>query len=337
VSQPASSLVTDDTIEVTPGYVDLQTNGVGAVDFWSAGPEEWRAAGSSLLATGVTSYLPTLPSGPLDAYDAALDRVAAARDDASSGALPRVVGVHLEGPFLGDAPGAHPRELLRAVDVDWLLARLARHPGLVRLVTLAPEADPNFDGIRALREHGVVVALGHSRCDYDVAAAAAEAGAQLVTHLFNGMGPRHHRSPGLADAALDPLVDLVPTLIADGVHVHPAVIRTLRDVDVILVTDAVATGTEYFGQHVTARDGAAYLDDGTLTGSTLSMEQAVRNVVEWGWPLERALDAASTRPARIAGLPRSGLDDPRADRLVLDPRTLGVQGVGLAGAHVYGS
>ena len=285
-----------------PGLVDLQTNGVGAVAFWTADPDGWRAAGATLLTSGVATYLPTLPSGPLDAYDAALDRVIEARDDAAARRLPQIAGVHLEGPFLGDAPGAHPTELLRPMDVDWLLARVERHPDLIRLVTLAPEADPTFDGIRALRDAGVVVALGHSRCDYGTAVAASEAGARLVTHLFNGMGPRHHRSPGLADAALDPAVDLTPTLIADGVHVHPAVVRALRDAEVILVTDAVATDVEYFGQHVTARDGAAYLADGTLTGSTLGMDQAVANVVAWGWTIERALDAASTRPAQVLGL-----------------------------------
>lgn len=281
------------------GYVDLQVNGIDGIDFWSAGPDDWRAAGARLATTGVVAYLPTLPTGPLDHYDAALDRVAAARDDAAARGLPRVAGVHLEGPFLGDAPGAHPPEMLHAMDVDWLAARLERHPGLVRLVTVAPEADPAFTGIRALRDAGVLVALGHSRCDYDTAVEAAAAGASLVTHLFNGMGPRHHRSPGLADAALDPAVALTPTLIADGVHVHPAVVRALRGTDVVLVTDAVATGVDYFGQHVTARDGAAYLADGTLTGSTLTMDRAVENLVAWGWDPADAAAAGSSRPAAI--------------------------------------
>jgi N-acetylglucosamine-6-phosphate deacetylase len=327
----------DGLVEITPGFVDIQTNGVGPVDFWTAGPVAWRAAGTSLLATGVTSYLPTLPSGPLGAYDAALDRAVEAQADARVDHLPRIVGVHLEGPFLGEAPGAHPQDLLHPMDVEWLMARVERHPGLVRLVTLAPEADPVFEGIRALRDHGVAVALGHSRCDYDTAVAASVAGARLVTHLFNGMGPRHHRSPGLADAALDPAVDLTPTLIADGIHVHPAVMRSLRDVDVILVTDAVATGVEYFGQLVTARDGAAFLADGTLTGSTIAMDQAVRNLVGWGWSVERAFTAAVTRPAAVASGPFSGPDGLGSDHVVLDRQTLTVRGVWIAGEHVYGS
>jgi len=330
-------VITDDAITVSPGFVDLQTNGVDGIDFWSADPEHWRHAGRSLLTTGVTSYLPTLPSGPLDAYDATLDRIAAAQADGTVERLPRIRGVHLEGPFLGDAPGAHPTELLHPMDVEWLMARVERHAGLVRLVTLAPEADPSFEGIRALRAAGVTVALGHSRCDYDTAVGAAEAGATLVTHLFNGMGPRHHRTPGLADAALDPAVDLTPTLIADGAHVLPAVVRSLRAVDLIVVTDAVATGVEYFGQRVTARDGAAYLADGTLTGSTLTMDRALRNLVDWGWSVERALDALTWRPAASASLPPSRPDDPGADVVVLDPVTLAVRDVWIAGEHVYGS
>jgi N-acetylglucosamine-6-phosphate deacetylase len=285
------------------GYVDLQVNGIGDVDFWSADPAGWRRAGLALRTGRTSAYLATLPSAPLDRYAAALDRVAAARADAEGRDLPRVAGVHLEGPFLGEAPGAHPRELLRRVDVGWLGSLLDLHPGLVRLVTLAPEADPGFEGIRALAARNVVVALGHSRCDYDTAAAAAEAGARVVTHLFNGMGPRHHRSPGLADAAIDPAVDLTPTVIADGVHVHPAVVRSLGATACILVTDAVATGVRSFGQQVVDRDGAAFLEDGTLAGSTLTMARAVRNVVRWGWPRDVAEEAAATRPARVLGAP----------------------------------
>ena len=114
-------------------------------------------------------------------------------------------------------------------------------------------------------------------------------------------------------------------------------LRSLRDVDVILVTDAVATGVEYFGQNVTARDGAAFLTDGTLTGSTLAMDQAIRNLVGWGWSVERTLTAATTRPAGIASCLSSGPGDLRGDRVVLDRSTLEVRGVWVAGEHVYGS
>jgi len=311
-----------------PGLVDLQVNGVGAVDFWTADPDGWHDAGRRLLASGVTSYLPTLTTAPLDRYDAGLERVAAAREGARARGEPRIEGVHLEGPFLGEAPGAHPTELLRPVDLAWLTSLLDRHPGVVRLVTLAPEADPGFDGIRALTARGIVVALGHSTCDYDTAHRAAEAGARVVTHLFNGMGGCTHRAPGLALAALDcPL--LTPTLIADFVHVHPAVVRAAAAASpCALVTDAVAVGVEYFGQTVTARDGAAYLDDGTLTGSTLTMATALRNAAALVG-IERAWRMAADVPASVLGLAH------RDDRVALDPHSGAVTAVWVDGQRCY--
>lgn len=310
------------------GLVDLQINGIGPVDFWTADADGWRDAGRRLLASGVTSYLPTLTTAPLDRYDAGLERVAAARDAARARGEPRIEGVHLEGPFLGAAPGAHPVDLLRPLDLPWLTGLLDRHPGLVRIVTLAPEADPGLDGTRALVEHDVVVALGHSACDYDTAHAAAEAGARVVTHLFNGMGGCTHRAPGLALAALDcPL--LTPTLIADFVHVHPSVARAAAvSSPCALVTDAVAVGVEYFGQAVTARDGAAYLDDGTLTGSTLTMGVALRNAAGLVGT-ERAWRMAADIPAAVLGLHHPD------DRVALDPSSGEVAGVWIDGQRCY--
>jgi N-acetylglucosamine-6-phosphate deacetylase len=324
-------------VALAPGLVDLQVNGIGPVDFWRADPEEWRAAGRLLLAGGATSYLPTLVSAPRDGYAAGLARVAAAQADAIERSLPRIEGVHLEGPFLGDAPGAHPPELLGPVELDWLLDLLDAQPGLVRLVTLAPEADPGCVAIRALVERGVVVALGHSRCSYEDAIAAADAGATVVTHLFNGMGPLHHRAPGLPGAALDD-DRLMPSLIADGVHVHPAALRlaALRK-PCALVTDAVAVGVDYFGHRVVERDGAAFLDDGTLTGSTLTMDRAVRTMAGLvGLP--RALAMATGTPARVAAIDTyaaRGLGG-RADLVALDRATLAVRAVWIHGRCVHG-
>ena len=187
---------------VAPGFVDLQCNGIGAVDFATSPPEEWQHAERALARRGVTAICPTFVTAPLDAYDAMLAAAAAAiAATPSDGAA--LVGVHLEGPFLGGAPGAHDPTLVRTVDVEWLLGLLSRHPGLVRVVTLAPEADPGLHATSALAERGIVVALGHTTASFDEALAAADAGATVVTHLFNGMGPLHHRDPGVAGAALD--------------------------------------------------------------------------------------------------------------------------------------
>jgi N-acetylglucosamine-6-phosphate deacetylase len=320
---------------LVPGFVDVQVNGIDTVDFVSADPDGWRAAGRAQLEHGVTAYCPTFVTSDLDVYAPALERARAAGADASNRPLPAIIGVHLEGPFLGGAPGAHPVALLRAADREWLGEVLDAFPELVAIVTLAPEADPGLATTRFLHERGVTVALGHSTATYEEARAAADAGARLVTHLFNGMGPLHHREPGLAGAALDD-ERLTPTLIADRVHVHPAALRLAigRKRNVGLVTDRVAIA----GVHVTD-DGAARYTDGTLVGSTLSMDGAVRNVVDMGVPVERTVEMAATVPAAALGLTDRGRIAPgaRADLVALDPDSLTVRAVWLAGELVAGS
>jgi N-acetylglucosamine-6-phosphate deacetylase len=323
------------SVLLAPGFVDLQVNGVGDVNFASAEPADWRRAGRAQLEGGVTAYCPTFVTAPLDDYPPAVERAGVAQADATHRSLPAITGVHLEGPFLGGAPGAHPVDLIRPADCDWLRALLAEFPGLVRIVTLAPEADPGLAATRLLRDEGVTVALGHSTATFEEARAAAAAGATLVTHLFNGMGPLHHREPGLAGAALDD-DRLTPTLIPDLVHVHPAVLRLAirHKHNAALVTDRVATA----GLRVTD-DAAARLVDGTLAGSTLSMDRAARNIVGLGVPVERAVEMASTIPAGALGLTERGriATGMRADLVALDPDSLAVRGVWLAGEPVIGS
>jgi N-acetylglucosamine-6-phosphate deacetylase len=335
---PRRALDLGDSLLV-PGLVDLQVNGVGDVDFAATDEDGWRRAGDALLGCGTTGYCPTLVTAPLDAYATALERVAAVRATRAAG-RPQVLGVHLEGPFLGGAPGAHPIALIRLADAGWLGDLLDAHPGLVAMVTLAPEADPGLAATRALTARGVVVALGHSTASYADALAAADAGATVVTHLFNGMAAFHHREPGLVGAALDD-DRLTPTLIADLVHVHPAALRTAiaRKRSVALVTDAVAAGAGTVGGlRVAQRDGATRLPDGTLAGSTLSMDRAVRNVVSLGVPVERAIEMASTIPAEVLGLAGRGRLAPgaRADVVALDRSSLTVRAVWLGGELAYG-
>jgi len=314
---------------LAPGLLDLQVNGVGDDDFATADLEGWRRAGRALLAHGVTTFCPTLVTAPLDAYDDVLVRASTACADSETRPMPSIPGVHLEGPFLGGAPGAHPVELVRPVDIDWLHRLLGAFPGLVAIVTLAPEADPGLAATSLLRDRNVTVALGHSTATYDEAREAADAGARLVTHLFNGMAPLHHREPGLAGAALDD-ERLTPTLIADLVHVHPAALRlaVTHKRNVALVTDRVATT----GLHVTD-DGAARLADGTIAGSTLSMNVAVRNAIGLGIPVERALEMGSVIPADVLGLTDRGRLAPgaRADIVAFDPRSLAVRAVWVGG------
>lgn len=335
----AGAIGVDDAILV-PGFIDIQVNGVDTVDFAHADARGWRAALVAQARHGVTACCPTLVSAPFDSYAEPLAVAASLRSQVDSagefGAA--VLGVHLEGPFLGGAPGAHVVEHLRPVDLPWLHAVLERTPGLVRVVTLAPEADPELRGIRALSDAGVVVAIGHSTASYAQVRAAADAGATVVTHLFNGMGPFNHREPGVAGAALDD-PRLTPTLIADLVHVHPAALRLAIRAkrSVALVTDAVAVGAGTIGEvTMHERDGAARLADGTLAGAIVAMDRAVANVVALGFPLERAVELAATVPSEILGCGDRGRLEPgrRADIVALDRSALAVRAVWIGGRSV---
>ena len=326
---PAGSPVPDRTI--VPGFVDLQVNGIDDIDVATAQGADWDRLDRRLLAQGVTTWYPTIISAPLDTYAEALGRIDAAAHR-PPGARPAIAGVHLEGPFLGTAVGVHSAAVVVPIDGAWL----ARLPPLVRLVTLAPEADGAPDAIRHLTANGVVVALGHSTASYEQAAAAVDAGARLVTHLFNAMGPLHHRRPGLVGAAL---ADdrLAVSLIADAIHVHPALLATVFRAKgagrVVLVTDAVAwRAPSMAGLGVSVVDGAPRTPDGTLAGSVLTMDQALRTVVGAGVALVDAVTAASTTPATVLGLADRGriAAGLRADLVALSP-ALAVEAVWVTG------
>jgi N-acetylglucosamine-6-phosphate deacetylase len=285
---------------LVPGFVDLQVNGVGDLDAGRADGGDWAVLGERLAATGVTAWLPTVVTRPLDRYAGPLGRIARARVAGHHGAV--VLGAHLEGPFLGGRPGAHDPSSIVPLHLDWLGAL----PDVVRLVTLAPEQPDAVAAITALAERQVLVALGHSDADHATATAAIDAGAVMVTHLFNAMGPLHQREPGLAGAALaDDRV--VAGLIADLVHVHPSLLRTAFRAKgahrIVLVTDAVAWQAGHLaGAAVRLVDGVPRLPDGTIAGSALTMDAAVRNVVDAaGVPLADALVAASATPAAVLG------------------------------------
>jgi N-acetylglucosamine-6-phosphate deacetylase len=311
---------------LAPGFVDLQVNGVDDIDVASARDGDWDRFDDLLHATGVTTWCPTLVTAPLADMRARLDRVPA---------RPSIAGVHLEGPFLGGRPGAHPRDLLRPIDLEWLDAL----PDGVRIVTIAPELDGACDAVRSLVARGVTVSLGHSAATLEQVRACIDAGARMVTHLFNGMPSLHHREPGVVGAALtDDRV--VAGLIADLVHVHPVAIEVAfraKPGRIALVTDAVAWRGARIGRIEITHDGTApRLPDGTLAGSSLTMDAAVRNVVrEANVPLEVALAAASTTPAELVGLHDRGRIEVgrRADLVALD-RDLRVAAVWAAGTEV---
>ena len=320
---------------LAPGFVDLQVNGVDDVDASRSEGGDWDRIGARLAATGVTAWLPTVVTRPLDRYAGPLARIDAARAEGGHGAV--VLGAHLEGPFLGGRPGAHDRGAIVPIDEGWL----AGLPPAVRLVTLAPEQAGAADAIRALVARGVVVSIGHSDADLATACAALDAGAAMATHLFNAMAPLHHREPGIAGAVLaDDRV--VAGLIADLVHVHPALLRTAFRAKgaerIALVTDAVAWRAGHLaGAQVRIVDGAPRLADGTIAGSALTMDAAVRNVVDAaGVPVADALVAASATPAALLGDGTRGRIEPgrRADLVILGGDDLAVRRTLVAGEVV---
>jgi N-acetylglucosamine-6-phosphate deacetylase len=306
-----------------PGFVDLQVNGFGGVDFLEADADGYRQAGEALLQTGVTAYLPTFITAPEDELKEALAEVPLV------GEGPRVLGVHLEGPFLAPGRlGAHPPSARRDPDPALLERLLAAGP--VRLVTIAPELPGADDLIGLLTARGIVVSCGHTDASFDDATLAFDRGARTVTHLFNAMRPFGHRDPGIAGAALA-RDDVVVQIILDGVHLAPAtaavVWRAARG-RVALVTDAVAGAGAADGPYslagvdVEVRDGVVRGPDGQLAGSVLTMIEAVRNLHALGASLEDAVGAATAVPARVLGAPTLGrleVDLP-ADVVVLDDR-----------------
>jgi N-acetylglucosamine-6-phosphate deacetylase len=307
-----------------PGLVDLQVNGMAGVDFSACDAAELRAAGQTMLAAGVTAYQPTLVTAPEATVIRALGVVGAAAREAAGG--PRILGAHLEGPFLSPARlGAHTAEHRRDPDIAMLDRLLGAGP--VRQVTLAPELVGAHDLIARLVP-SVTVSLGHTDATAAEAHAAFDLGATTVTHLFNAMRPATHRDPGVAFAALA-RADISVQVILDGHHLaadtaqviwRAAAGRTAVVTDAISVAGLGDGGFAFGRRQVTVRDGAVRLGDGTLAGSALTLDQALRNLVALGASVSDAVAAASTIPARIARADGLGSLAPgaTADVAVLD-------------------
>jgi N-acetylglucosamine-6-phosphate deacetylase len=311
---------------VVPGFVDLHLHGGGGHSMQSADADKIRAAAAFHLEHGTTRLLVSIVTAPLDAMLATLGVVSRLAGEGT------ILGAHLEGPFLSPVrAGAHDARHLLAPDAATFERLLAAADGALRVATVAPELPGGIELLRRVVASGAVAAVGHSDADHAGGMAAFDAGATLVTHLFNGMRPWHHREPGLAGAALE-RPDVVCELIADGVHLHDASARlafVAAPGRIALVTDATAAAGSAEGAHrlgtaeVRVRDGAPRLADGvTLAGSVLTMDRALaRAVQELGLPIGTAVEAASTTPARVLGIgDRVGSIEPGkdADLVVLD-------------------
>lgn len=298
---------------LTPGLVDLQVNGAFGADFVAASPDEWRAVAERLASTGVTAFLPTFITGDLDTLVDALTRAHATRAALAAQRAARVLGVHLEGPFLSPAKaGTHPKEYLREPEPALVSRLLDRDEvrDVLALVTLAPELPGGLDAVRRFTAAGIKVSLGHSNATAAEIGQAADAGATLVTHLFNAMRGLGHREPGVVGAALTD-ERLTPGLIADLHHVVPAVcslVMRIAGPRTALVTDAMAAAGMPPGRYrlgdvdVTLTEGDVPRNpDGTIAGSALTLDQAVRNLAGLGHGLAEVVGSASTVPADALG------------------------------------
>ena len=304
-----------------PGFVDLQVNGFAGVDFFSADAGAYRRAGDALLRTGVTAFQPTFITSPEAELTTALQELP------QNGAAPHVLGAHLEGPFIAaERLGTHPLSARR--DPDRALLERLLGAGRVRHVTLAPELPGAHDLIELLRARGVVVSCGHSNATAEEAHSAFARGARTVTHLFNAMRPFSAREPGLAGAALASR-EVSVQVILDGVHLADDTARLVWQAAagrVALVTDAIAGAGLGDGSYrlasvdVEIADGVARRGDSVLAGSTVTMIEAVRNLVALGASEASALAAASEVPARIIGRGDVGRLEPgaEADLVVVD-------------------
>lgn len=343
---PKISLVDLGENNLAPGYLDLHIHGSAGYDVMDDSPEALPAIERLLARHGVTTYLPTTVTAPIDRTLHALERLADAIDAPESNpdkttlqvtahtrALPvraAPIGIHLEGPFISHVRrGVHPPEHLLPPRVEtferfWQAAR-----GRIRMLTIAPELDGALEVIAAAVARGVCVSLGHSDADFAFAQRAVTAGARHATHTFNAMRPLSHRDPGIIASVLtDPRV--TADIIADGIHLDPSIVKLVAQAkgpdQTVLITDATSATGMPDGRYrlgsfeVDVKDGKC-TSGGRLAGSVLTMDLAVRNLARFAeWDLPSAVGAASRNPARVVGSNNKGVLAPGsdADFVVLD-------------------
>jgi len=350
VSVPRGARVVDGSeLTVVPGFVDLHIHGAGGHDFMEEDAEALAALTQTVARHGTTALLATTVTADVEQTCRSLRNLARfmrtqAATQTDSAAAAQILGIHLEGPFISPARrGVHPQEHIAVPSRETLAKLLEAAEGGARILTLAPELPGALELVALARQQGVVAAMGHTDATYEQAVAAIRRGASHAVHVFNAMRPFAHRETGILGAILTSS-EVTAEVIADGVHVDAAAIRLLlaaKGIErVVLVSDGTAAtgmpdGTYQLGPlRVVVRDGVCRSADGKLAGSTLTLDRAVRHMVELGVPLQDAVRMATLNPARVLGLERRlGVLAPGADAsLVLLDASLRVAGVMLRGA-----
>ncbi|HLW85218.1 MAG TPA: N-acetylglucosamine-6-phosphate deacetylase [Candidatus Sulfotelmatobacter sp.] len=310
---------------IAPGFVDIHMHGGAGLDVMQASEAELPRLGRFLAQHGVTGYFPTTVAAPMDATCAALERLAnliearpaavnSSNHDNGNDPQARPLGIHLEGPFLSPARrGVHAPENLVLPTIAVFERMWQASRGNVRMLTIAPELPGALEVISEAARRNVCVSIGHSDAELPAAQAGVRAGARHATHTFNAMRPLDHRDPGiLAEVLTDNKISA--DIIVDGIHVAPAVVRLFLKAkgieSSVLITDATAAAGMPDGRYqlgpmlVDVKNGMCTME-GKLAGSVLTMDRAVRNVMEFGsWSLQDAVRAATLNPARAVGLAR---------------------------------
>ncbi|WP_432834305.1 N-acetylglucosamine-6-phosphate deacetylase [Dactylosporangium sp. CA-092794] len=341
VGPSASGAVDASAAVVVPGFVDIHVHGGGGATFTTGDVEEARTAARYHLGHGTTTMLASLVTSPPELM------MSATKAFAPLAAEGVIAGIHFEGPYLSQTRcGAQNPAHLRRPSLDELESLIDAGEGAVRLVTIAPELPGALEAIKLLVARGVVAAIGHTDATYEETLAGVAAGATVGTHVFNGMRPPHHRQPGPVFALLGAR-EVICEFVADGVHLHDGTLAFATTVTgpsrAALITDAMAAAGmpdgsyDLGGQSVEVAAGVARLTrDGSIAGSTLTMDKAFRRAVGAGLSLPAAAQMASATPAAALGLSeelgalRPGL---RADLVLLDD-ALTVQRVMRAGDWV---
>jgi N-acetylglucosamine-6-phosphate deacetylase len=291
---------------LTPGFIDIHIHGAGGHDTMDDNPQSVNEISKCIIKNGVTSFLPTTTTMPSDDIKRALDKIKKAVKNGTEGA--RVLGANVEGPFINEQyKGAQNADYIQKPQLEII----KNYFNIIKLITLAPEIEGSEKLIKKLKKSGIIISAGHSGATYEIIMEAKNWGITHITHLFNAMTGLHHRKPGIVGAALEN--DLNCELIADFIHVHPAVLKivlkTKKLCELVLITDQIKAGSigdgiyDLGNQKVIVKNGEARLEDGTLAGSVLTLDQAVRNIDSLKvLTLPQIISLVTRNPATILGL-----------------------------------
>lgn len=342
----AAKIIDAKGLYVSPGLIDLHIHGYLNEDTSDGSEEGIRAIAKGLLKNGVTSFLPTTMTVRWEEIETAFDvvrglKVQSARADFDGA---QVLGAHAEGPFINPKrKGAQAEEAILAPDAD----RVIKHKDIIRLITMAPEMPGGLDMIHAITgQTEIVVSIGHTDADFETAMAAIKAGASYITHLFNAMTALNHRNPGVVGAALQ--APVVTELIADTFHVHKGLFQFIHDVKkdkLVLVTDCTRAGGlgdgEYTlgGQPIFVNGIQCRLKDGTIAGSVLKLNEAVRNLRDnTNLNAAQAVQTATQNPAQaISQSDKGSLDKGKDADIVLFDQDMNAKVVYIKGHLKYKS